>query len=187
MSLPSAPFRPRLKRAGRLVVGAGWLLVVAYGLLLLVPTLFGLQRYVLAGGSMEPAIARGSLVFDQVVPAGELGVGDVITYVPPGMTRPLTHRIVARATDASGRPAYTTRGDANEHEDPWRFVLSQPTQARVSLAVPYAGYPLWVLSDRTARLVFVGLPALVVVASQLRRLWRLGGQAAKAEAACVRG
>ena len=45
--------------------------------------LFGYQRYVLVGHSMEPTIQKGSLVFDEIVPAEALRRGDVITYIPP--------------------------------------------------------------------------------------------------------
>ena len=65
---------------GRLVLLAGVLVLAATFL----PSLLGYQRYVLVGHSMEPTIHRGSLVFDEIVPAEALRRGDVITYIPPG-------------------------------------------------------------------------------------------------------
>ena len=49
---------------GRLVLFAGVLVLFATFL----PSLFGYQRYVLVGHSMEPTIHKGSLVFDEIVP-----------------------------------------------------------------------------------------------------------------------
>ena len=68
---------------------------------LLVPAALGYDRYVITGGSMEPTIPLGSLAYAEVVPTGELRVGDVITYVPPGKPRPVTHRIIAEPSDAT--------------------------------------------------------------------------------------
>ena len=157
--------------------------LVGYCLLLVVPSVLGFQRYVLVGGSMEPTIHRGSLVFDRVTPVTDLEVGDVITYVPPGMTRPLSHRIVHVTHDRSGRPVFRTRGDANPSRDPWRFTLNDATQARVSFAVPYAGYPLWLLGSPFSRLVLIGIPALLIGGVTARRLWQRGGELVAAELA----
>ena len=50
---------------GRLVLLAG---VLALCATFLPSLLFGYQRYVLVGHSMEPTIHKGSLVFDEIVP-----------------------------------------------------------------------------------------------------------------------
>ena len=50
---------------GRLVLLAGVLVLCAT---FLPSLLFGYQRYVLVGHSMEPTIHKGSLVFDEIVP-----------------------------------------------------------------------------------------------------------------------
>ncbi len=68
---------------GRLVLLAGVLVLAATFL----PSLLGYQRYVLVGHSMEPTIHKGSLVFDEIVPAEALRRGDVITYIPPDRRR----------------------------------------------------------------------------------------------------
>jgi signal peptidase len=159
--------------------------LVGYCLLLVVPSVLGFQRYVLVGGSMEPTIHRGSLVFDRVAPVDDLHVGDVITYVPPGMTHPLSHRIVRVTHDPAGNPVFRTRGDANPSLDPWRFTLNDATQARVSFAVPYAGYPLWLLGSPLSRLILIGIPALLIGGVTARRLWRRGGELVAAEQAAA--
>ena len=90
---PSRARRAAIRAAGglgRIVLGLGCLVLIAT----LVPGLFGYQRFVVVGGSMEPTIHRGSLVFDEVVPVGSLAIGDVITYVPQGHSDPVTHRVI---------------------------------------------------------------------------------------------
>jgi signal peptidase len=159
--------------------------LAAYCLLLVVPSLLGFQRYVLTGGSMEPTLHRGSLVFDRVTDVQDLGVGDVITYVPPGMSRPLSHRIVKIARDDDGVRVFRTRGDANDSVDPWRFTLDEPQQARVVFDVPLAGYPLWVLGSPLSRLLLIGFPALTIGLVTIRRLWRQAGDLVAAEQAAA--
>src|SRR4051794_10886328 len=70
--------------------------------LMLVPSLFGFQRYVVTGKSMTGSIDRGSVAFEQAVPVRQLHVGDVITYTPPatsGIHHRITHRIAAIGRD----------------------------------------------------------------------------------------
>ena len=49
---------------GRAVIGLVCLVLIAT----LIPPLLGYQRYVVVGGSMEPTIHRGSVIFDEIVP-----------------------------------------------------------------------------------------------------------------------
>ncbi len=156
-------------------------ILVGVAALMLVPQLLGLERYVITGGSMEPTIKRGSLVFDRVVAAEDLRRGDVVTYLPPAGEGPgtlVTHRIVWRGRDAKGRLGFRTKGDANASVDPWRFSLGA-RQAKVVLAIPYAGYVLDFLSGRTARMLLIGLPALLVAIAVLAGLWRDAGAEAR--------
>ena len=175
MNPPSNARRAALVAAGglgRLVLGLACLVLIAT----LAPGLFGYQRYVLVGGSMEPTIHRGSLVFDRVVPVAQLRVGDVITYVKPGDGDPVTHRIIARERDARGQTIFRTKGDANADPDLEPFTLDRPTQARFAFAVPYVGRLFMFLASRTARFVLLVLPAIVLALFMFVRLWRDAGR-----------
>jgi signal peptidase len=133
--------------------------------LMLLPGLLGYQRYVITSGSMTGTYDRGSIVFDDVVPVSDLHVGDAITYTPPPGSGPsgrITHRIVWIGSDQLGRRALRTQGDANQSADPWTFTLDGPTQARVAFHVPYVGYVLSALAIRQARMLLIGLPALLI-------------------------
>jgi signal peptidase I len=143
--------------------------------LMVLPGLLGYQRYVITSGSMTGTYDRGSVVFDDVVPISDLRVGDVITYTPPpgsGPTGLITHRIAWIGSDQFGRRLLRTKGDANTAPDPWTFTLDGATQARVAFDVPYVGYVLSALSIRKARMIVIGLPALLVAAALLFGLGR---------------
>ena len=169
----------RLLRVGTtLLLSAGVLL----GALMVVPALFGIQRYVIVSGSMTGSYDRGSVVFDQVVPTASLKVGDVITYRPPAGAGPdhlVTHRISAISADR----VFRTKGDANAVADPWTFTLPDATQARVRAGIPYVGFAIAALSDRRVRMLVIGLPAALIAFTSLAGLWRDTG----AELAGARG
>ena len=157
-----------------LLLSAGVLL----GALMVVPAVFGIQRYVIVSGSMTGTYDRGSVVYDQVVPTASLKVGDVITYRPPAGAGPdhlVTHRIAAITTDKSGARVFRTKGDANRAADPWTFTLPNATQARVRAGVPYVGFAIAALSDRRLRMLVIGLPAALIALSSLAGLWRETG------------
>lgn len=146
--------------------------VVLVSLAMLLPGLIGMQRYVITTGSMTGTYDVGTLVFDRAVPARDLRVGDVITYLPPassGVDHLVTHRLVSVRTHA-GHTTYRTRGDANPASDPWTFELSTDRQPRVAFAAPYVGRIFIALSDAATRRLVIGGPALLVGLLALREL-----------------
>jgi signal peptidase I len=88
---------------GRIASAAAIALAVPAALLVLLPAVFGWQRYAIVSGSMAGSYGKGSLVLDDVVAVGALKVGEVITYRPPAGDHLLTHRIVWIGRDARGR------------------------------------------------------------------------------------
>jgi signal peptidase len=159
---------PRKGRAGRLLFNLGCTLVSLVAVGFILPAAFGLERYVIAGGSMTGSIGRGSVVFEEVVPVSDLEVGDVITYMPPAeseIPNLVTHRIVSiKGT------TFRTKGDANPEADPWVFELTAATQPRAVAHVPYVGYAIIALQDPTTRMAVIGVPASLVVLFSFREL-----------------
>ena len=167
-----------VRRVGRLASGAALAVAAIAALLVLAPALIGWERYAIVSGSMTGSYDKGSLVLDEVVPVADLRVGDVITYMPPAGDHLITHRISWIGRDDAGRRIFRTKGDANQVADPWTFRLDQPTQARVRVGVPYAGYALASLGRRDVRMFVIALPALLIAGFSLTRLWRqLGAEA----------
>ena len=160
---PGRPGRP-----GRWAVNALCLLVMLLALAFLLPAMFGLQRYVITGGSMDGTYDLGSVVFAETVPVEDLRVGDVITYVPPaesGIDSLVTHRIV----EIDGT-TFRTRGDANPDVDPWTFELTAANQARATASLPYLGFLFIALGDRSTRIALIGIPAGIIALASLVEL-----------------
>jgi signal peptidase len=153
--------RRRGSRVGRWLVNIASGLATLLALGFILPTAFGLERYVITGSSMGDSMDVGSVVFSEVVPVSELQVGDVITYMPPpdsGIDNLVTHRIVKIKNGV-----FRTKGDAVPQRDPWTFQLDSASQARVKYAVPYVGYLLIGLQDRELRMLLIGLPAVLIM------------------------
>ena len=176
----ATPARALTQVVGRGLVSVLLLLAVAAIAVTFLPSLLGYQRYVLVGSSMEPEIHRGSLVFDEVVPVAQLRRGDVITYVPPGRTQPVTHRLISvrHPKQLHGRPLFRTQGDNVAAPDMRPFTLDQPTQARYRFAVPYLGWVFVALGTPRLRLILLVVPALLIALVVVARLWRDGGRLA---------
>lgn len=132
---------------------------------MLLPPLFGYERYVIEGGSMGGALPRGSIAFERVVATADLRPGDVITYRPPHASRPVTHRLTR-----ADKGIFRTRGDANAAPDPWTFTLPQRRQARLAFHVPLAGYAIAALEIRAVRMALIGVPALAIAVAALASL-----------------
>jgi signal peptidase len=108
--------------------------------LTLVPTMFGLERYVMSSDEMGGALDRGSVVFERVVPVSDLEVGDVVTFQAPadsGHTGLVTHRIV----DIKPRAVHTQADDSAHHDPVVVSTNERATMSRVVFAIPYVGLP----------------------------------------------
>lgn len=135
----------------------GLLVLAPVVLLVLLPAVLGLERYVVTDRAMDGSLGRGSLVMAVEVPPTDLEVGDVITFRPPGAgsDEPVTRRIVAIKDGVA-----TTQADSTGSKDPWAVPLTSPSYARVWLGVPWVGYPFvmdggWVLLAAAALAAFV--------------------------------
>ena len=162
--------------------GAALAVAALAALLVLAPAVIGWERYAIVSGSMTGTYDKGSLVLADVVPVAQLKVGDVITYTPPAGDHLVTHRISWIGRDDAGQRIFRTKGDANPIADPWTFQLDRPTQARVRMGVPYAGYALSSLGRRDVRMFVIALPALLIAGFSLTRLWRQLGTEAQRRA-----
>ena len=170
--------RTHIRRVWRVASTVALLAAVALAMVMVVPTLFGYERYVVTGASMTGSIDRGAVLFSKAVPVSDLRRGDVITYEAPKGQAPagkITHRIHAIDRRRSGATVLRTKGDANRVVDPWTFTLDRATQPRAEFHVPRMGLVLIALQDRTARMLALGLPALLVAVSVLAGLWRETG------------
>lgn len=138
------------------VIGLIVLPVVVYLVVGLVP---GFAGFIVSGGSMEPTIDRGSLVYIQETSAYQ--PGDVITFTRGD--RIITHRIVNRTADG-----YITRGDGNRRLDAWR-VAEHQIQGEVVLVVPLYGYLLSFVQTPIGYAIVIFVPGTVLIGLEIRQ------------------
>jgi signal peptidase len=147
--------------------------VAAFLFLAVGPHLLGYRTATMLTGSMAPGINPGDVVVTVQKPAREVAVGDVISYhIPVEDRRVETHRVVEVTTDAAGRRAIVTKGDANNGVDPWVATLEGDTVHEVRAVVPHLGSAIRALREPLAQGVFFwgALGAAVVLG--LWRIWR---------------
>ena len=165
--------------AGRGLVSVLLLLAFAALAVTFLPSLFGYERYVLVGSSMEPTIHRGSLVFDEIVPVRSCArATSSPTSRPAAPAGDAPDHLGQAPEAAAGPPVFRTQGDNVAKPDMRAFTLDKPTQARYSFAVPYLGWLYVALGTPQLRLILLVAPALLIALSMLARLWREGGRLA---------
>jgi signal peptidase len=135
--LEIAPVPHRSAHRERRRLALGLVVLVPVVLLVLLPTVLGLDRYVVADRSMHGTLGRGSVVLALEVPPSDLRVGDVITLQRGvGST---DDRVVRRIVAIHGDTA-TVGSDAGAEPRP--LPMTSPSYSRVWLAIPWIGYPL---------------------------------------------
>ncbi len=140
---------------GRAALTVGAVLGVGCVLAGLAAVCLGLRPVVITSGSMSPAIDTGALVIARSVPAGDIGVGDVVT-VPASPGSNVTHRVVAVTHRADGSATLRLRGDANEANDPTVYPVR--SAERTEAAIPYLGRFVAVVNGPTG--IALGVIAL---------------------------
>ena len=99
-----------------------WLSITLCVLLfaVLIAQLFGIHRYLVVSGSMEPTLYAGDIVFVNTnVDFDDVKIGDVIIFQYEDMN--IIHRVVDKAI-IDGERHLKTKGDANKFDD--GFVVS---------------------------------------------------------------
>jgi hypothetical protein len=141
-----------------------WLLVAAavlapVVLLVALPTVLGLQRYVASSDAVGDSVPRGSLTFAEEVRGSALRPGDIISFRPPlgPANRPLVTRRVESTTMTGIKTASDTTGT-----DPW-VLPSSGRWSRVVLHVPYVGYPFIAGLSPAFWLMLASMPTLAVL------------------------
>jgi signal peptidase I len=169
---------PQLARralAGLQIAAA--LALLALVLLLLAgtaPSVLGYESFVVYSGSMEPAIMTGDIAVVGPVKAGELKVGDVITFrtaANPDVV--VTHRLVQLETDPGGHLMFQTKGDANDIVDQVQ-VEQGALLGRVAYSLPRLGYMVDFSKRTEGKALFIALPGLLLAGDYLRARLRRG-------------
>lgn len=133
----------------------------------LLPIPGNIQVKVVKSGSMEPNIKTGGVVV--IKPANDYVVGDVITFGKDTKTQiPTTHRIVG-VEGTGALKTFTTKGDANDAEDPTVTRLSD-VHGKVIFSVPYLGFVLDFAKKPIGFALLVGVPALIIIFDEIMKI-----------------
>ena len=124
--------------------------------------------YVVQSGSMEPAIKTGSLVLS--LPSPTYANGDIVTFRGSG-NKLITHRIGARLfpEGINAEPVYLTSGDANDGFDKLK-LNNEKIVGKVIFFVPYLGYFADFAKEPYGFILFVIVPATILVYEELKFL-----------------
>lgn len=165
---------------------ASWMLLLTFVALLVammgLPRVAGATPYTVLTGSMRPTMPPGSLVVTKPIEAGELKVGDAITYqIRSGEPEVVTHRIISLAQTLGGETLFTTQGDANPHPDE-KPVKAAQIRGVVWYSIPFAGYlnslltgeqRIWAVGSAVVLLLgyaaFMGIGAMMDARKGVRR------------------
>ena len=144
----------------RLLVAAA---VAAFAVLAAGPHLLGYRTMTMLTASMSPGIDPGDVVVSTPLAVTDVTEGMVISYhIPIDDHRVVTHRVTAVEHGPDGTVTVQTRGDANDHLDPWTAVLQGDTAYRVRAVIPEVGHLITALRTPTVNHALVyGVPALL--------------------------
>ena len=140
------------------------------------------NAYVVLSGSMLPHIEIKDIVVTKKVPAEELEVNDIITFIAPdsrygGIS--ITHRILDKYYDESlGTYTYRTKGDANNVADS-SLVPNDNVLGKVILKIPKLGYLQDLLSSKGGLIFVVLIPCLVILSYDIMKILKKLGQKTK--------
>ena len=167
MSNPGRHLRRKRRRRHRLAAALSQAALVLVALVVAgLPMATDYQWRTVVSGSMRPTIDPGDVIlvepFTKPVEIGDLvvfrdpidGVGDVV------------HRVVDKT---GGR--LLTQGDANDRTDPWELD-EDSILGLVALKVPKAGFLVEAAASKPGIVVFLMLPALAIMISELRVWYR---------------
>lgn len=155
--------------------GMGWLLValvVVPGALYMVPSATGSDHaFLVLSGSMVPTFDPGDVIFVSEVAPEDVEVGDIITFrARVGSTTLFTHRVIEVLEDG-GRLRWRTQGDANEDPDPF-VIHPEMLVGEYDFQIPYWGHLVNAIRSKLGYVVFILLPAAIVIVREFVKLYR---------------
>ena len=124
--------------------------------------------FAVTGGSMEPEIKTGALLFTQNVPADQIQVGDTITFSDGDHYT--THEVIG-VESSNGETLFRTQGTANNSPDPGT-VTEDELQGKKLFSIPFLGYFIVWAGTLQGLLILVVLPGLLLIASEATSLFR---------------
>lgn len=158
--------------------------IIALLLFALFPIKGNYQIKIVQSGSMEPNIRIGSIVI--VKPSASYAIGDVVTFGKDTKKDiPTTHRIVSsRAVE--GVLLFTTKGDANKSPDATE-IRQNDISGKVLFDIPFLGYVIDLARKPLGFVVFVIIPAMIIIYDEGVKIFRELKKMKKTQSAVSQG
>ncbi len=128
---------------------------------------------VVLSGSMEPAFARGDILFLDNSYEEPIRVGEIVVFKVHGREIPIVHRVVTVHEDEQGEIKVLTKGDNNNIQDRGLYARGQMWLRRSDIlgrakgALPYCGAFTILLNDHPfLKYVLVGFMGLFVLTNK---------------------
>lgn len=133
--------------------------------------LLGFRLYSVRSGSMEPSLAKGSLVLvREKAPVNE---GDIITFYTGFKNNTVTHRVI-KIQREKDLVFYQTKGDANNAPDSVK-VAADRVVGKVVGSAPYLGYIVAFTQTLIGVVLLILVPSLIIIideGTKLKEEWR---------------
>jgi signal peptidase len=135
-----------------------------------VPAIGGVSPLIVLTDSMLPEISSGDLIIAEKIDAGQIKVGDVISFFDPAGngSSVVTHRVI-EIVEENGVTKWRTRGDNNNTEDkvlvPFENLVGIWTGTRIAGAGSVAMF----LQTTPGLIVCVGCPLVLLVGYDVLR------------------
>lgn len=128
-----------------------------------------LVTYIITSGSMEPQVKAGSVVLVKPVPAEKVKAGDIIAFSSPiNSQQTIVHRVIS-VEEKQNAEVFITKGDNNNVADRWE-VPSDLLRGVMIFNIPYLGHPASFMRTPKGFIIFIGLPALLLMIMQIRQI-----------------
>lgn len=141
-------------------------------------TLFGNELMVVLSGSMSPTFDTGSIVAIKPIQFEAIQKGDIVTFKSLE-DRIITHRVVDIVNGE-----LITKGDANDGKDT-DPVVKDRVIGKVQYFVPLIGYAIHFIQSKLGMLIFLAVPGLYLIISQIWKLYAMLKQQEKRDAGGV--
>ena len=142
MTNEAAPAEKSLRHyIGLALSGSLLVIVLALGVLVIVvPAISGGTALTVLTQSMEPKLPPGTLIIIRPTPIGDIKIGDVLTYqIKSGQPEVVSHRVISRSDDTTGRATFITKGDNNDLPDA-KPVQKVQIKGTLWYSIPWLGY-----------------------------------------------
>lgn len=135
-----------------------------------VPLAVGDRSYVVRSGSMAPAIETGDVVVVEPISPLDAEVGEIVTFHNPEANGDLTSHRAITITRRGDDVRFTTKGDSNTGTEQWRVPIEGEI-GKVLYRVPMLGFASVWIQTPAGRVALVIIPALLLAATALARIW----------------